>query len=271
MPYAIDRTDRTNAAVMVVLVHLVMSFVLVSGLRVGPADIFADALKSFEVLDQVPPEPDEEIPPPPLLEIPPPPEAPVLPFALLQTLPKLTLASAAEDAPAPPNVESEPAPVIAPTPIVPLPVQSPVRTAEVSAPSQGVDRAAGAAAVAGPGTGAGGTGTGFGGGGSGGLGGGGGGGLGREASYIPGSARARLARSVIRSAPYRVGRLPLRLSITPAGRVGSCVPLASSGSPLLDSELCRSVAANSRWIPAADSAGRPVTVELVFQATWSER
>ncbi|MFC7535887.1 energy transducer TonB [Sphingomonas sp. GCM10030256] len=273
MPYASNRTDRATAALLVIVIHAGMAIVLANGFRADTANSLTDALKSFEVLDSPEPElPPEDIPPPPdvpELDIPPPPDAPLLPLSLLQMLPQLSLAAPPE-APAAPNIVSAPAPVIAPTPAVQLPLPSPVRTAEVSAPVSGTDRTVGAAAVAGPGTGAAGSGTGFGGGGSGGNG-AGGGGIGRPASYVPGSARARLPGEIVRTAPAPAGRLPLRLSILPTGRVGACAPLATSGSPILDSALCRSVAAHSRWIPATDRAGQPITVDLVFQATWTDR
>jgi len=245
MPYAPNRTDRAKAITLVVALHAALGAALVLGLAGGSVTRVTDALKSFDVLEPPPP-PRSEPPPTDRSE------------------------SAAKEEAAAPDLRANPAPVVAPKPPRPLPVPSPVRTSDERAPVEGADRSAGAAAVAGPGSGAGGSGSGFGGGGSGGTG-TGAGGLGREARYVPGTARARLPRSVLMTAPSPSGRLPLRLSITPRGRVGSCAPLATSGSVLLDAELCRSVTRHSRWVPALDRSGRPVTVELVFNATWSDR
>lgn len=241
MAYRADPRDRAKAVAIVLVLHAALGAGLVLGLAGDRVRQVAESLKSFDVL---------EPPPPPRPEQPPP-----------------SKSESAKDEAAPPDLRAKPAPVVAPPPVRPLPIPSPVRTSDERAPVEGADRSAGAAAIAGPGSGAGGTGSGFGGGGAG----TGSGGLGREARYIPGSARSRLPRSVIMTAPSPTGRLPLKLSITPSGRVGSCEPLATSGSSLLDSELCRSVTMHSRWTPATDRNGRPVTVELVFNATWSDR
>jgi hypothetical protein len=48
------------------------------------------------------------------------------------------------------------------------------------------------------------------------------------------------------------------------------MPLETSGSPILDQELCRSITVHSRWVPALDRTGRPISVGLVFNATWSD-
>ena len=247
MAYRADPRDRAKSLAMVVVLHAGLGAALVFGLAGDKVREVAESLKSFDV---------RELPPPPEPEPP----------------PKDESDSAQKDQAAPPDLRAKPAPVVAPKPPHPLPVPSPVRTSDERAPIEGADRSAGAAAVAGPGSGAGGSGSGsgFGGGGSGGAG-SGTGGLGREARYVPGSARSRLPHSIIMTAPSPTGRLPLRLSITPQGRVGSCVPLSTSGSTRLDAELCRSVSAHSRWVPATDRSGRPITVELVFNATWSDR
>lgn len=234
MPYTRDRRDRGKALLLVVGLHVALGALLIAGLA-GP-DIVRRVQEPLAGFDLTPPEPE-----------PPPPPAASSPAARNE-------AGAA-------GRRARAAPVVVPDarPLQP----SPVRTAEEA--GTGSDARAGAA-DAGSGRGAGGDGSGLGGGGTGGA----GIGLGREASYIPGSATSRLPAAILATAPSRVGRLPLRVSITPAGRVGSCAPLGTTGSPVLDDALCRSVTAYSRWVPALDRQGRPVTVELVFTATWRD-
>ena len=241
MPYAADPRDRAKSAAIVIALHAGLGAGLIFGLAGDRVRQAAESLKSFDVL---------EPPPPPQPEPPPPDES----------------ESAAKDEAAPPDLRSKPAPVVAPTP-VPLP--SPVRTSDERAPIEGSDRSAGAAAVAGPGTGAGGTGSGFGGGGRGGEGSGSGAGLDSPARLLRGM-RSRLDSSLLRGLPADRGEVVLVLSVGPDGRVASCRPLGSSGSPALDAELCRRMAERSRWEPARDRAGRPVAVSLRYTATWSK-
>jgi protein TonB len=245
MPYVTNKADRAKAIALVTAIHLALGAALIAGLAGDTVRRAADTLKSFDV---------RELPPPPEVEPPPPPDS---------------QAAAAKDEPAPPNLHSTPAPVVAPKPPIPLPVPSPVRTAEVRAPTEGADRTAGAAAVAGPGTGAGGSGSGFGGGGTGGSGAGSGGGLGLEARLVRGM-RSRLDRYFMEGLAADSGQVVLGLTVGADGRISRCQPLSSSGNPALDSELCRRMTERSRWQPARDRAGRPVTVSVRYTATWSK-
>ena len=240
MAYVSDRTDRAKAIGLVIALHIAMGAALVFGLTGERARRLGESLKSFDVTEPLP-KPREE-PPPPTPE----------------------QSAAAKDEAAPPALRAKPTPIVAPD----LPTPSPMNAATQRSPLEGAAAYAGAASVAGPGTGAGGNGNGFGGGGAGGNG-SGSGGLGREAAYVPGSARARLPRAVLMTAPAPSGRLPLQLTIDPRGRVSSCTPIETSGSAILDQELCRSITAHSRWVPALDRTGRPISVGLVFNATWS--
>lgn len=249
MPYyrAIDRSDRAKALAGVLLVHVALAAVILSGLNVRSVGEAVERLKTFDI---------REAPPPPRIEPPPPPQP--------------EQSGAPEEEAAPANIQSRPTPVVAPEPRVSLPVPLPMNVAQVPGP-EGADRTAGASNVPGSGTGAGGQGSGFGGGGAGGTGSGSGSGegLGSEARLL-GGHRARLGSSFLRSVGVSRGAVPLRLTISATGRVTSCRPLRTSGSTQLDAELCRIMRTRSRWSPATDRAGRPVSVELTYVATFSE-
>ena len=239
-----DRSDRAKAFAGVIFVHAVLGLVILTGLNVRTVGEAVERLKTYDLTEEAPPPPVE--PPPP---------------------PQQRDSGAPEDEAAPANIESRPTPVVAPEPEVSLPVPLPINTSEVPGP-EGADRTAGASNVPGAGTGAGGRGTGFGGGGSGGTGAGPGGGLGREARLL-GGHRARLGSRLLRSVGISQGSVPLRLTISESGRVSSCRPLQSSGSAELDNELCRIMRTRSRWSPATDRSGRPVSVQLTYIATFS--
>ena len=236
-----DRSDRAKALAGVLLVHAVLGAALLTGLNVRTVSEAVERLATFDV---------EQVPPPPRVEPPPPPPTPE--------------DSAPEEEAAPENVRSEATPVVAPPPEVSLPVPLPIAAAEQ--PGTGSQPTAGAGDRAGPGTGVGGQGSGTGGGGSGGT--GTGTGLGSEARLL-GGHQARLGSRLLRSVGVSRGSVPLRLTIGPNGRATSCTPLRSSGSAALDAELCRIMRTRSRWAPATDRAGRPVSVELTFIATFS--
>ena len=221
--------------------HAVLGAAILTGLNVRTVSEAVERLATFDV---------EQVAPPPPVEPPPPPPTPE--------------DSAPEEEAAPENIRSEPTPVVAPQPRVSLPIPLPMTAAEQ--PGAGSDATAGASDRAGPGTGAGGQGSGSGGGGSGGT--GTGAGLGSEARLL-GGHQARLGSRFLRSVGLSRGSVPLRLTISPAGRVTACTPLRSSGSAQLDSELCRIMRSSSRWEPATDRSGRPVRVELTYVATFS--
>ncbi len=178
-------------------------------------------------------------------------------------------APAARDEAAPPDLRARPAPVVVPQPAIALPVRSPVRTAEQRAPIEGADRTAGAGAVPGPGSGAGGLGDGFGGGGTGGTGSGGSGtGIGSPPRLLGGNS-ARVPRSLLQQFSVNRGEALLALTISPQGRVTACAPIRGSGSTDLDVELCRLMVNRSRWAPAIDTSGRPISAQLQYTATWN--
>ncbi|HVF83701.1 MAG TPA: energy transducer TonB [Sphingomicrobium sp.] len=243
MPYAADRNDRAKAAVLVVALHVALGFALVLGLAGGPLGTIDRDVATLDL--QAPPPP--QIPPEP----PPQPEA----------------AAAREEAGAP-ALRAQPAPIVAPDPSVVLPLPSPVRTSDQRGPVEGADRTVGAASAPGIGRGAGGEGSGFGGGGSGGTGAGEGSGLGNPPRLLGGN-RGRLPSSFLMALGIPRGQASLLLTVASSGRVTDCRVTATSGDPTLDAELCRIMLANSRWEPARDQSGRPITVQVGYTSTWT--
>ncbi|MBA3526918.1 MAG: energy transducer TonB [Sphingomonas sp.] len=241
-----QRQDRAKALAAVALVHAALGAIILTGLDVRIVEQTVERLQTFDITPEAPPPPIPEPPPPP----------------------KLEESSAPEDEAAPANIKSRPTPVVAPKPPIPLPIPVPINTSNIRGP-EGLDRTAGASNVPGLATGAGGRGSGFGGGGMGGSGAGSGSGIGREARLLGGN-RARLSSSFLRSVGLRRGAVPLHLKIGARGHVTACRPLRSSGSSTLDAELCRIMTSHSRWSPAADRAGRPISIELTYTATFSE-
>jgi protein TonB len=245
MPYLRDRADRKKAIVMVAALHAALGVGLVLGLAGDPVRQVTDRLRSSAMVE---PLTIEQLDPPPP--------------------PRQAQAPAPRDEAAPPNLRARPAPIVAPPALRPLPVRSPVRTSERRAPVVGADRTAGAAAVAGPGTGAGGSGDGFGGGGLGGEGAGGGGGMGSPPRLLGGNS-ARVSQRLLQRFAVNRGEALLALTIGAHGRVTACAPIRGSGNGELDVELCQLMLSRSRWVPALDGSGRPISAQLQYTATWN--
>ncbi len=242
MPYVADKQNRAKAAALVVVLHVALGFALVLGLAGDRVRHVVEGLATFDVREAPPP---AELPPPPRAQ----PEA-------------------AQDEAGTPDLRATPAPVVAPDPALRLPVPSPVPTSDERTPIAGADASAGAAAVPGAGRGAGGAGSGLGGGGTGAAGTGQGGGLGSPARLVGGN-RARLPSSFLRALGIPRGQASLLLTIAPTGQVLDCRVTAGSGSAELDGELCRIMLNQSRWEPARDRSGRPVTVQVGYTSTWN--
>lgn len=157
--------------------------------------------------------------------------------------------------------KAEPTPVVAPKPKIVIPTKPPVPAAPV--PGAGSASTAGAT-NAGSGPGAGGSGSGRGGGGA-----GGGGGIGTEARLLGGNS-SRLSSHLLRGFAANRGYGFLLLTISEAGRVSDCSVLQSTGSGEVDDALCDLMMRRSRWSPARDTLGRPISVKLRYTATWSK-
>lgn len=157
--------------------------------------------------------------------------------------------------------KAEPTPVVAPKPRIEVPANPPVAAAPIA--GTGSATTAGAA-TSGTGPGAGGSGTGRGGGG-----GGGGGGIGAEARLLGGNS-SRLPSSLLRVFAADRGFGQLLLTVAESGRVTDCSVLQSTGDSQVDAALCSLMIRRSRWSPARDRQGNPITVKIRYTATWSK-
>lgn len=157
--------------------------------------------------------------------------------------------------------KAEPTPVVAPKPRIEVPVRPPVAAAPIA--GTGSATTAGAA-TSGTGPGAGGSGTGRGGGGS-----GGGGGIGVEARLLGGNS-SRLPSSLLRVFAADRGYGHLLLTVADSGRVTDCSVLQSTGNGQVDAALCSLMIRRSRWSPARDRQGNPISVKVRYTATWSK-
>lgn len=154
------------------------------------------------------------------------------------------------DEAAPPNLRSEPSPVVAPLPIVPVVVPPPVTAAPVA--GAGSSTEAGAATVPGPGTGADGEGNGRSDRGNGGDG---------EAGYQP----PHQIRGRIRNSDYpesagtagASGHVSVRYVVGIDGRVSECAITRSSGNSELDATTCRLITERFRFRPSRGPDGQP--------------
>ena len=169
--------------------------------------------------------------------------------------PVTELRAPAQGAPGPAGKKADPSPIVAPP--ARLPVPQPIAAAPVA--GAGSSANAGAAAN-GSGTGAGGSGTGRG---------GGGGGIGTEARLLSGN-RSRLPRALLRPFAASRGYAHLFLTIDERGLVVNCAVMQGTGSAAVDDALCQVMTGQSRWIPARDTTGRPITVGVRYTATWSK-
>jgi protein TonB len=157
--------------------------------------------------------------------------------------------------------KAEPTPVVAPKPAIVVPSKPPV----VAAPVAGTGSAATAgAATTGTGPGAGGSGTGRGGGGT-----GGGGGIGAEARLLGGNS-SKLPSSLLRAFAADRGYGHLWLTVSDGGRVTDCAVLQTTGDAQVDQALCNLMIRQSRWSPARDRQGNPITVKVRYTATWKK-
>lgn len=208
---------------------------LVLGLAVHAGGVRESALKLFGVVP----------PPPPPVERTPPPQRNFRPAG----------------AAAPPNLRARPTEIVAPVPVVVLPVTPPVVVAPVA--STDVQASAGAADIAGPGTGAGGEGDGLGAGGD---------GDGDGAGDVP----PRRIGGRIKDSDYPLdagkqgisGTVGVRFVVGVDGRVPRCQVTRSSGSDLLDATTCRLIMQRYRFKPGHDARGRPFESTIVQNETW---
>jgi len=232
--YRHSRPDRAKAAAAAIAVHALIGAAFLTGLVTTVGREPERGMKTFDVPPELPPALDE---------------------------PVEKAESAPEGEAAPPNFKADPTPMVAPEPKLAAP--TPIAAAPIA--GTGSASSAGAAEVPGPGTGAGGSGFGRGGGGSGGE----GSGIGSPARLLGGN-RARLPRHLLRAFAQERGYAHLLLTISAAGRVTDCSVLQGTGNAAVDEELCAIMVRRSQWVPARDTQGRPITVQVRYTSTWSK-
>ena len=229
--YRQSNPDRAKAAVAALIVHVAIGAAFLTGLVTNVPQRPSEAIQTFDVT---------EPPPPPVVEI---------------------EESAPKGDPGEAGKKADPTPVVAPEPRIEVPAKPPIAAAPVagqgSAPSAG-------AAQAGTGTGAGGSGSGLGGGGSGGS----GSGIGSEARLLGGN-RGRLPHRLLRQFAEDRGYAHLWLTVTEQGRVTNCRIIRGTGSLAVDEAIC-DVMRKSRWAPARNKQGQPISVQVRYTATWSK-
>lgn len=233
------RMERARAALGAAALTAALGYALVAGLALGSGASPREALTLFEVGPEPPPPPPEKL------------------------VPHRTPSSRREGAASPPNLRSEPTEIVAPEPVVPLSVPTPV----VAAPIAGIGSAptAGSAEMVGPGTGAGGEGDGRGSGGE-------GDGSGAGGEEIP----PRWVRGQLRDSDYPDGAaeagiggtVGVRYLVWTDGRVRECEVTQSSGSAELDATTCRLIEERFRFRPSRDARGRPVPAAIVENHSW---
>jgi protein TonB len=225
----VDRPQRATAIAAVILVHVALGFVILSGLSVG---LVQRAVESLTTIDIRPPPPPPPVQPPPK------------PVPKPQAMKKPAGAEAKK---------AEPTPVVAPQPKTPVP--SPIPAARVAGTGSSPSSGAGAS---GNGTGAGGAGNGPGGGGD---------FAGftpaRRISKIPDREYRALAATGLRS-----GSVGVTVRVNPDGSVSNCRVARSSGDGSIDALMCQLTLRYIRFDPAHDPSGRPVAQDVTFFPNW---
>lgn len=247
-----DTRARIEAGAAAILIHALIGAALISGLGVPIPHIVERSLDVFNVTPPPPSEPERIRPPPPRTVAP---------------NPKQRNSSGREGAASPPNLRSEATQIVAPPPVIRLPVPPPVTAAPVA--GVGSDPSQGAADVRGPGFGAGGVGDGRGSGGFG-DGDGGGGGHGTPPRHL----RGRLSDADYPRAALDMGAggtVGVRFTVSLEGRAVNCRITESSGSRDLDVNTCRLIERRYRFAPSRDERGRPVPADVVEDHTWVAR
>jgi protein TonB len=244
-----ENRDRLKSACAVALFHGLIGYALLTSLGFQLPAAVSDEMKLIEVLPDPPPPPAE-------------PDLPEIAKAE-RVAPKDP-----EGAASPANLRNTPTQIVAPEPVVKLPVPPPIPAAPVA--GQGNVEAAGAADKPGPGTGAGGEGDGLGSGRFGNGTGGGGGGRATPARYLSGT----IYDDDYPATEYHMkGALfiEMQLSVSPQGRVDGCRILRSSRNRRVDEVTCRLIMRRFRYRPASDPAGRPIRASAWASHEWAQR
>lgn len=228
--YRQSRPDKAKAAAAALLIHAVIGAAFLAGLATEVSRPPSDVLRTIDIT---------ELPPPPIVE---------------------DVESAPRGDPGEAGRKADPTPVVAPKPVVEIPVRPPVASAPMA--GQGTAPSAGAA-LAGTGTGAGGTGSGLGGGGTGGTG------------FTPALKVTKIPdreyRRIKALSGMARGSVGLSIRVGADGAPSNCRIARTSGSAAVDSLMCQLTLAWVRFRPARDPQGRAVAQEVTWYPDWSPR
>lgn len=222
--------DRAKALAGVVLVHVALGAVILTGLNIRNVQRAVESLKTFDVNEKPPPPP----PPPPREK-----------------------AERAKEREGAAGKKAEPSPIVVPKPRITLPARPPIAAAPIAGTGSATTSGA---ALAGTGTGAGGSGSGRGGGGTGDF-------TGytpaRMINKIPDREYRRISAGRI---PF--GSATIAFRVNPDGRMTGCRIVRSSGDPYVDSIVCDAATRYLRFRPAQDPDGRAVSQDVTYTPTW---
>ena len=228
-----EREDRAKALAGVLVVHVALAFVILTGLNIRfVQQAVEEQLTTFDIREPTPPPPE---PPPPRQR-----------------------SERAKEEEGAAGKKAEPSPVVAPKPKIVLPAKPPV----VAAPVAGTGSAnRSGAALSGTGPGAGGSGSGR-----------GGGGTGDFSGFTPARLIRNLNRGDYRQLTggrMPAGRAMVSLQLDERGVPVQCRIARSSGDSSVDGGLCPLITQRLRFQPALDDQGRPIPYSLQYVASWT--
>jgi protein TonB len=224
------REDRAKALAGVLLVHVALGAVILTGLNVRNVKHVVESLKTFDI----------NVPPPPQ---PPPPQQ---------------QAERAKEQEGAAGKKAEPSPVVVPKPPIVVPAKPPVAAAPVAGTGSATTSAA---ANYGTGPGAGGTGSGRGGGGAGDF-------PGFTPARLVRNLNRRDYRELT-GGRLPFGRAIIALQLDENGIPTQCRVSRSSGDAYVDGGLCPLIYRRLKFRPAMDADGRPIPYSLNYVANWS--
>ena len=243
-------SDRLGSALASIAVQAALAALFLWGMGSDARQALVEPLRVFNILPP-PPEPEARRPQPPP--------------RVVSDVRSRRFTPGEEGGAAPPNLRSRATPVVAPEPLVRLPVTPPIVSAKIA--GTGADASSGNADVRGPGTGSGGLGDGSGSG----YGGGGGGGGGYGDYSPPRHIRGRLRDSDYPAGLGEVGiqgTVGVIYTVLADGRVTNCRIRSSSGSRQLDETTCDLIERRFVFEPSRDGRGRPVDSQIVENHSW---
>lgn len=229
------REDRAKALAGVLLVHVALGAVILTGLNVHNVRQVVETLKTFDIGEPPPPPPE---PPPPREQ-----------------------AQRAKEEEGAAGKKAEPSPIVAPKPKIIVPAEPPVAAAPVAGTGSATTSGA---ATYGTGPGAGGSGAGR-----------GGGGTGDFSGYTPARRITKIPDSEYRRitvvSGQRSGRIGITLKVNTDGRPSNCRIARTSGNPSVDALFCQLALQYVRFRPARDANGEPVAQDITWNPDWSPR